>query len=333
MEDIVLCYPATPRHVEQIQSVAPEAKILLSDQQRIRSDIDRATIFCGHAREGLDWKRVVELGRLKWIQSSAAGLDHCMHSAVINSNVVVSGASVLFADQVAEQTLALLLALIRKIPAFVLAQQRRAYDRLPTDDLRGKSVGIVGFGGNGQRIAQLLRPFGVKIVATDCFPDSVRLPDVELLPESSLDELFARSQIVIVTLPLTAHTNRLIGEHQFSLMPRGGYFINVGRGQVVNELDLLCALQSGHLCAAGLDVVESEPLSTSSPLWSMDNVLITPHVAAQSFSRNDDVTNLFCENLRRWRENLPLLNWVDKELGYPRPEHRITLEWLWSSRK
>ena len=333
MEDIVLCYPATTRHIKQIQSAMPDARILLSDQQSIRSDIERATMFCGHAREGLDWKRVVELGRLKWIQSSAAGLDHCLHPAVIDSKVVVSGASVLFADQVAEQTLALLMALIRKIPAFVLAQQRRSYERLPTDDLRGKSVGIVGFGGNGQRIAQLLWPFGITIVATDCFPDSVQSPDIELLPESSLDELFKRSQIVIVTLPLTPRTNRLIGKRQFSLMPQDSYFINVGRGQVVIESDLVGALEAGQLCAAGLDVVESEPLPTGSPLWSMDNVLITPHVAAQSFSRNDDVTNLFCENLRRWREQKPLCNWVDKELGYPRPEHRITLEWLWSSRK
>jgi D-3-phosphoglycerate dehydrogenase len=333
MEKIVLCYPATPQHVEQIQLAAPGSSISLSNQNQIRSDIDEATIFCGHARGGLNWNQVIELGRLKWIQSSAAGLDHCLHPPVINSNVVVSGASVLFADQVAEQTLALLLALIRKIPSFILAQQQRVYERMPTDDLRGKTVGIVGFGGNGQRIAQVLKPFGLNILATDCFADLIHAPDVELLPDSSLDDLFARSQVVIVTLPLTPQTEGLIGERQFSAMPRGGYFINVGRGQVVKESDLVGALQHGRLCAAGLDVVASEPLSPDSPLWLMDNVLITPHVGAQSYSRNDDVTNLFCENLRRWREGIPLLNWVDKVLGYPRPEHRVTLEWLWASRK
>jgi D-3-phosphoglycerate dehydrogenase len=130
-----------------------------------------ADIYCGHAKVPIDWERVTQLRRLKWIQSSAAGLDHCLTPAIVDSNILVSGASGLFADQVAEQTMALLYGLIRKLPVFFRGQQAKQYLRHPTDDLHGKVVGIVGFGCNGQRIAELLKPIAGRIIATDYFPD------------------------------------------------------------------------------------------------------------------------------------------------------------------
>lgn len=118
MTTIVLCYPAQPEQVEQIQRAAPAYKIIASDQERIVEDIFSADIYCGHARGGLPWEEIVRQGRLSWIQSSAAGLDHCLHPAVINSEIIVSGSSGLFAPQVAEQTIAILLGLLRRIPLF-----------------------------------------------------------------------------------------------------------------------------------------------------------------------------------------------------------------------
>src|ERR1043165_1697292 len=166
---IVLCYPIEKRHYEQIQAAAPGHEIVDAGQERIAAELLEADIFCGHAKVPVPWPEVVRRGRLKWIQSSAAGLDHCLTPETIESNIVVTSASGLFAEPVAEQTLALILGLLRGLPTFFRAQQKREFIRRPTGDLSHKTVGIVGLGGNGVRIAEVLRPFRTRIVATDMF--------------------------------------------------------------------------------------------------------------------------------------------------------------------
>jgi phosphoglycerate dehydrogenase-like enzyme len=323
MPTIVLCYPVNSGQIEAIEQAAPGFRLIASDQERIRHDIFAADIFCGHARGGLPWAEVVRHGKLQWIQSSAAGLDHCLSPEVVNSGVIVSGASGLFANQVAEQTLALLLGLLRRIPEFHSAQLRRHHERRPTDDLHGKRVGIHGLGGNGLRIAELLAGFNVELLGCDRFPEALsgQVSFPVLTHDQSL-ELFRRSQIVIAALPLTEETRGLIAADHFRALPPGSYFVNVGRGQTVNEAALGAALSAGHLAGAGLDVVAVEPLPEGSPVWDWPNLLLTPHVGAQASQRYQQVTDFFVENLRRWRTGESLLNLVDKQLGFPRPEHR-----------
>lgn len=321
---IVLCYPVQSRHLEQIQAAAPDAEIVESTQQSIDRDILGADIFCGHAKEKpVPWDEVVRKGQLRWIQSSAAGMDHCLVPSVIRSDILVTSASGLFANQVAEQTLCLLLGLLRSLPVFFRATAKREFIRRPTDDLHGKTVGIVGFGGNGRRLAELLAPFRTKLIATDLFPvDKPSCVD-SLLPAEKLDELLAASDIVVLCVPLNDQTRGLIDARRLQQMKAGSYLINVARGPVVVEDDLVDALDGGHLSGAGLDVCEVEPLPETSRLWELPNVIITPHVGAQSATRVDDSTRLFRDNLQRFQANQRLLNIVDKELGFPRPENRI----------
>jgi D-3-phosphoglycerate dehydrogenase len=279
-------------------------------------------VFCGHAKVPIDWQAVVEAGRLKWIQSSAAGLDHCLVAPVIASEIVVTSASGLFADQVAEHTMALLLGTLRNMATFYRAAQIKEFIRRPTQDLKGKTVGIVGLGGNGRRIAEVLKPFQVSIVATDVFPHD--RPDVvdQLWPAEALDRLLSSSDIVILTLPLTDATVKLIGAPELARIKRGAIVVNVARGGVVDEAALVEALQTGRVSAAALDVVEVEPLPRTSPLWNLPKVTITPHVAAQAADRVDLTTRFFCENLRRFSGGEKLMNLVDKTLGFPRPDSR-----------
>ncbi|MEE2826685.1 MAG: NAD(P)-dependent oxidoreductase [Planctomycetota bacterium] len=324
-ETIVLCFPVSEREVQRIQEAAgPEVRVLVSSQERIHEDIMEADIFCGHAKKPVDWGAVVGQGRLRWIQSSAAGLDHCLTPTVADSSILISGCSGLFADQVAEQTLALTFGLLRGLPTFFRAQVRREFNRRPTDELAGETVGIIGFGGNGQRIAECLRPLAGRILATDHFSCDVHFPGVEVWESEQVASLFEMARIVICTLPLTAGNLRLIGKNCFAAMPAGSYFINVGRGAVVDQTAMLEALTEGPLVGVGLDVVDPEPLPPEDPLWGMENVLITPHVGAQSKWRVLSTVNLFCENLRRFRSGSPLINRVDKQLGFPRPENRLT---------
>ena len=318
--DIVLCYPVEQRHLDAIQAVAlPEDKIINAGQERIAEELLRADIFCGHAKVPVPWDEVVAQGRLQWIQSSAAGMDHCLVPSVIDSRIPVTSASGLFAIQVAEQTLALLLGLVRSMPTFYRAQQKREFIRRPTGDLFGKSVGIVGFGGNGRQIAKALAPLGVRMIATDMFPIDCPSYVEHLWPASRLLDLLRESDIVILCVPLNSQTHGMLGREAFGHMKDGAMLVNVARGPVVDESELVAALRAGKVGAAGLDVTEVEPLPASSPLWEMGNVVITPHVGAQSARRVDVSTRFFCDNLRRFQEGQPLRNLVDKQLGFPRP--------------
>lgn len=319
MKQLVVCYPVEERHLQAIQQAAPDYQLIVADQQTIPDLIHQADVFVGHAKVPVDWDRVAKSGRLKFIQSSAAGLDHCLAPSIIESPVVVCSASGLFADQVAEQTLALLLGLHRGIPIFYRQQQKHEFVRRPTADLHRKRIGIVGLGGNGRRLAQILEPFRVSIRATDYFPEHKPPQVEELLPHTQLLSLAAWSEILILTLPLNASTLGIIDRKVFSAMPKGSYLINVARGQCVNEQDLIDALESGRLAGAGLDVTAVEPLPAESRLYDQPNVLITPHVGAQSGPRYDDSTRLICENLKRYLARQPLFNIVDKKLGFPHP--------------
>lgn len=319
MKQLVVCYPVEDRHLQAIQQAAPEYRLLVADQQTIPELIHQADLFVGHAKVPVDWERVAKSGRLKFIQSSAAGLDHCLSPSIIDSPVVVCSASGLFADQVAEQTLALLLGLLRGIPIFYRQQQKHEFVRRPTADLHHKRIGIVGLGGNGRRLAQILEPFRVSIRATDYFPEHKPPQVEELLPHTQLLNLAAWSEILILTLPLNASTRGIINRSVFDAMPKGSYLINVARGQCVNEQDLIDSLESGRLAGAGLDVTAVEPLPAESRLYDQPNVLITPHVGAQSGPRYDDSTRLICENLKRYLSGQPLFNIVDKSLGFPHP--------------
>jgi D-3-phosphoglycerate dehydrogenase len=316
---IVLCYPIEPKHLEQIRAAAPGHEIVDAGQERIAAELPTADIFCGHAKVPVPWPAVVKQGRLKWIQSSAAGLDHCLTQEVIDSNIIVTSASGLFADQVAEQTLALLLGFLRALPTFFRQQQTKEFIRRPTLDLHGKTVGIVGLGGNGRRIAEVLVPFRVRMLATDYFPID-KPPQVEQLwPADQLPQLLRESDIVILCVPLNSQTQHMIGAPELSAMKRGSVLINVARGPVIDEPALVAALEAGHLAGAGLDVTEIEPLPEASKLWTLPSVIITPHVGAQSARRADDTTDLICENLRRYFSGQPLLNLVDKQLGFQIP--------------
>ena len=316
---IVLCYPVEPRHVTRIQGCAPDATIVDAGQERVAAELPDADIFCGHPKVPVPWDDVVAAGRLRWIQSSAAGLDHCLVPSVVASPIVVTSASGVLADQVAEHTLALLTACTRRIPVFLAQQARREFVRRPTRDLTGATVVIVGLGGNGRRLVEVLAPFRVRILATDFFP--VHKPaGVEFLgAPDTLPDLLPRADILILCAPLTPLTRGMIDAAALARLKPGAILVNVARGPLVVEDALVDALEHGHLDSAGLDVTPAEPPAPSSRLWTAPRLVITPHVGGQAAGRIDAMTDFFCDNLRRFLEGAPLVNLVDKRLGFPAP--------------
>jgi phosphoglycerate dehydrogenase-like enzyme len=316
---IVLCYPVEPAHVARIRAVAPDAEIVDAGQERVAAELPEADLFCGHPKVPVPWGDVVARGRLKWIQSSAAGLDHCLVPPVVESSIVVTSASGVLADQVAEHAIALATACTRRIPLFLEQQARREFVRRPTRDLTGATVGIVGLGGNGRRLVEVLAPFRVRILATDWFP--VRKPPaVEFLGgPDTLADLLPMIDVLFLCPPLTPQTRHMIDAAAIARMKRGAILVNVGRGPLVDEHALAAALASGHLDSAGLDVTPDEPPAPDSPLWTAPRLVITPHVGGQAAGRIDAMTDFFCDNLRRWLGGRPLRNLVDKRLGFPEP--------------
>ncbi len=142
----------------------------------------------------------------------------------------------------------------------------------------------------------------------------------ELLPADAIDDILPRVEILVLAAPLNEHTHGMIDARRLALLPRGATLINVARGPLVVEKDLIAALESGHLAGAGLDVTDPEPLPIESPLWAMPNVIITPHVGGQAASRIDDMTTFICDNLSRYQAGRSLRNLVDKRLGFPSPD-------------
>jgi D-3-phosphoglycerate dehydrogenase len=306
--------------VAQISAAAPGFEIIDAGQERVAEELLAADLFCGHPKVPVPWDDVVRRGRLQWIQSSAAGLDHCLVPSVVESDIVITSASGVLADQVAEHTIALLTGVLRSLPAFFRAQQKREFIRLPTRDLHRARIGIIGLGRNGRRLAEVLSVFRTTILATDWFPVNKPAHVAELLPADSVDEILPRVDILILAAPLTEVTRGMIDARRLALLPRGAILINVARGPLVVERDLVAALETGQLGGAGLDVTEVEPLPLESRLWELPNVIVTPHVGGQAASRIDDMTNFFCDNLARYLTGQPLRNLVDKRLGFPMPD-------------
>jgi D-3-phosphoglycerate dehydrogenase len=304
--------------VRQIAEAAGDAEIVDAGQERIAEELFAADVYCGHAKVPVDWDGVVRQGRLRWIQSSAAGMDHCLVPSVIASDIVVTSASGVLADQVAEHTVALITSWCRSLPVFFRAQAKKEFIRRPTRDLTHSTVGIVGLGGVGRRLAQLLSPFKTRLLATDLFP--VDKPDCvsDLWPAERVDDLLAESDFVVLALPLNDSTRGMVDAEFLAKMKPSAVLVNVARGPLVVEDDLVEALVRKRLAGAVIDVTDPEPLPPESRLWELSSVIITPHVAGQSARRIDNMTRLFCENLRRRQRGQPLINYLaDKRLGFP----------------
>lgn len=223
-----------------------------------------------------------------------------------------------YASGLAQHMLAMMLALVRRLPQYVRAMQSQTWQHMSThEELAGKTVCIVGLGNMGREIVRLCAAFNMNVIGvrrstTRQIPDGV----ARVYPTAQLREAVAQADHVIAALPGGQSTAGLFDERIFSAMKPGAYFYNMGRGSTVDESSLIAFLESGHLGGAGLDVFAAEPLPAGSPLWMMDNVIITPHMAGHTADYADRLVGMFAENLRRYHLNQPLLNVIDLKRGY-----------------
>ncbi len=259
--------------------------------------------------------------QLRWIQSSSAGVEWLRDvPALVNrDDVVVTNMRGAHAATIAEHLFAMLLAFTRGLPEFAVFQQREHWGRGEVGSLRAikdMTIGIVGFGNIGRAIARRANGFEMRVLAVDAQPVPASDGVGEVWPLSRLDDLCREADVLAISAPITPETTGLIGPAQVALLKRGSYVMAMSRGGIVDEPALIKALESGQLAGAGLDVTRVEPLPAGDPLWKAPNLIITPHDSALSSLTFDLVWSIFDENLGRFERGEPLVNVVDKRLGY-----------------
>ena len=255
---------------------------------------------------------------LHWIQSNSAGMDHFLFPEIVaREYVIVTNMAGNYASQGGEHAWALLLCLARGLPHVIDGDGSRAWE-LPSRELTGGTLGIVGLGGFGMEMVKRARGYDMTILAVDpvCQDKPDDVAELEPPTRENLHALLRRSDAVMLACPKTPETVGLIGRDELAAMKETAYLVNVTRGGLVDESALADALKRGAIAGAGLDVAESEPPPPDSPLWDCPNFVFTPHRAGVSQHRNRKTYEFFCENLRRYLEGEPLLNIIDKKRGY-----------------
>jgi phosphoglycerate dehydrogenase-like enzyme len=280
-----------------------------------------------------------KLPRLRWFQCRSAGMNAVIDTPVwTNPAIAVTSASGVSAITMAEYTTGMMVALARDFLGYLSFQRRSLWPKHPKNhhqqfpgrELRGATVLIIGYGSIGREIARQCQALGLRVVAVKRDPtrrvdNGFLVPGTGdpqgLIPEKiagpwDLPKLLPEAEYVVLCSALTAESEHLIGERELRLMRRDAFLINIARGGIVDETVLIQALRERWIAGAGLDVFATEPLPAESPLWQLDNVILSPHIGGVTPRYDDHMAALFTENLRRYVAQEPLLNLVDRSLGY-----------------
>ena len=278
-------------HPEEAQNFIEEAEIILSWQ--IPDDVLR------------------KARRLRWFASMAAGNEDLVKNPNLPGSVILTKATV-YGEMMAEYVFAYLLHFCRNLPKYFEDQRKKSWDRKRPERLRGKVMGILGLGSVGQEIAKRGKQFGMRIVGFKRTPERMKNVDQVYGPQE-LKKMIPMVDYLVVALPLTAETYRLLGEEELNLVKEGAILFNVGRGKTIDEVGLTKVVKSGKIRAV-LDVFEDEPLPSESELWNVENVIITPHVSGINIP--EEICEEFVRNYRRWVKGETLVGLVNRDKGY-----------------
>ena len=321
---LVSTYRFTPTSLHLLQEAASSEVVCVTDQEQLIAQLPETEILCSFSVPN-NWRELAP--NLRWLQYPGAGVDGLRPSGLLDasSGVMVTTAAGIHATTISEYVFGSMLMFNWNWPQMVRLQDGHVWARsagwynLGGRELAGQTLGIVGMGNIGRRIAQVGRAFGMRVLGIRRSFSSADASDPDLdqsYPRSALHELLGQSDYVVLSVPLTPETDHLIGEEELRSMKSNAYLVNIARGHVLDEQALIRALREGWIAGAGLDVAEVEPLPSNSPLYTMPNVILTPHIAGVSVHYDSRLAQLFADNLRRYRSGEPLLNRFDPARGY-----------------
>ena len=306
---------------DRVRQRWPEMRVVhLPHFKLLPPELPDTDIFVGYILRPEQFRAAA---RLKWIHSTAAGVAQLMYPELRNSGIVMTNASGVHAAPMAEHVVGVMIALARGFPAAMRYQFRRQWAQQEIWDgppqpreLAGEVAVLVGFGAVGRATAQRLRALGMRVWAvTNSGIADPALAERAFTP-AELSAALPAADFLVIAAPETPETHHMIGAPQLATMKPGAFLINVARGSLVDEPALVAALERRAIAGAALDVTSVEPLPPESPLWSLENVLITPHVSGLSDRVWDRQGELLVDNLERWFDGRPLRNRVDLARGY-----------------
>jgi glyoxylate/hydroxypyruvate reductase A len=261
--------------------------------------------------------------QLRWIQASSAGIGQFVKRYQYDTRLphtVFTTASGIHARPLAEFCLMAMLMHYKNAVPMLRGQARHEWQRFAGTDLEGRTLAIVGLGRIGTQVAQMACDLGMEVIGCSIAAGTNAEPPApcvaQFFPPEALHEMLPLADVLALSVPHTPQTEKMIGAAELALLKPGAYLINIARGAVIDEAALVEALRSGHLSGAALDVFAEEPLPDSSPLWDLPNVIVSPHSASTSDRENERLTELFCQNLRRFLDGQPLLNVLQAERYY-----------------
>jgi len=312
-------YTFTSEALKRIQAAAPEANIEVlksTDEWPERKDELGPRVGVIFGLRPARWFQ--DMPNLKWAQQTGAGANWLLDMPeVAASDMILTNASGVHAIPIAEHILALMFALTRVLHLNMRSQvERRWVRRGRVQELDGATLGLIGVGAIGEKTAEKAKGLNMQVLGLRRNPERGSPFVDRMYGPDGLHDLLAAADWVAVTAALTAETQGMIGPAEFEAMKKTAFIVNIGRGPIIQEKALIRALEEGQIAGAGLDVFEEEPLPETSPLWDMKNVIITPHFAGVTPNYMKRLLNIFTENLRRYQASEPLINVVDKKLGY-----------------
>lgn len=305
----------------KLQECFPELNVVALDGYDATDDeLPDAEVFVGWS---LPAKKLALASKLKWMHSLMTGVAQLCYSEMVASPVVLTNAATVHAPVVAEHAWALIMAMSRRIPSGVRAQDRREWAAAAIEqetprlfELGGLTMCVVGLGAIGSEVARRARAFGMRVIAVKRRPERGREDGNEVVGPDRLLDALTQADVVVLAAPSTPETRHLIGERELAAMKPAALLVNVARGTLIDEAALVLALEERRIGGAALDVTETEPLPAESPLWRAPNVLITPHLASATERLWNRHYELLDENVRRYLAGQSLLNVVDKAAGY-----------------
>lgn len=310
------------KNVKSIRDAFPDAEVLytyeLDELISKGGDIDALITWPPLKSRGIDagkyMKFCLDTKSLKWIHTFTSGVELLMTPEMKASDIIITSTKGVHGQPVADHVLALIFAFLRALPTFFRHQQKHEYNMATGDycnETFEKTVGIVGLGKIGTHVAKRCKQLEMRVVGLDLYPVKNEWIDHCYSP-SELYKLLGECDFVVLNVALTRETENMIDENALKAMKKTAHLINVARGGVVDETALLKALKDGTIAGAGLDVFADEPLPKDSPLWDLENVIITPHIAARSPYYMDRTTEVIIDNLRRFESGDPLMYVADK---------------------
>lgn len=254
--------------------------------------------------------------RLRWLHIASAGVDPVLFPGLQESDVVLTNSRGVFDGAIAEYVLGVVLAFAKDFARSWDLQKQRQWKHRESERIADRRVLVVGTGPIGRSIARMLRAAGMSVAGVGRRPREGDPDFGDVYASSELSRHLPGADYVVAVAPLTEQTKGMFDAEAFAAMKPGSRFVNVGRGELVVTSDLIAALRDGPLGGAALDVFDTEPLPVDSPLWTMENVLISPHMSGDFVGWRNTLVEVFADNFRRWRAGEPLRNVVDKQLGY-----------------